>query len=881
MASISSTSSATSSSSIYGNRNVITGLASGLDTESMIENAISAYKTKISGLQQQRTKTEWKQESYRSIIEKMASFSDKYTSYQSSNNLMSTSFFNQAVATVTKGENASKVSATGRTSSNVSIDAVRQLASAARYTISGSALQKLDSGDKASAMAGALNLDDMSVSAFSGSMNLKYGGSTLSLSFKESQVFKDAQEMADEINKQLSEQTISFTGGGSAKASERVEAKVNGDGTIGFVEKGGAKNGVYISAASKSIQDALGLKPGEGVKSFDASADKLSKKVENVADYFAESPLTMSLDGVSKSVKMPTTEEILEKLGDNSALKDKIRNGETLNIDERNARDQAYIDALQKNIDDAFGEGKIKVSDNMEDNYDHHGLQLKFEAQKEGSSFQIKSDKGDFMDFGDNGLTSYLDTSKSLKDLGVLDGMEAIKKVKLDEDGKEMKDESGNLIYEKDEAGNDVYVTDKDGKKLYSFQINGVEIGQFNEDTTIGSLMNKINGNKDAGVNVSYSKITNEFTFTAKETGVAGKIDFGDGLADKLFGPGEKIKDEDGNETDAYVSGATFSAGQDAVFTATINGKQIEMTRSTNAVDFDGMTVTLKGEFGLAQNEDGEYLDKDGKVTADKMQAALDPKSESVTFETSADADKIVDAIKSMVDDYNAMVTEIKNAYSTLPIKKTGTRSSYYEPLTDEDKDSMSESAVEAWEEKAKTGILFGDNDLRSLYSRLTKAVSMTGQNASDLAAAGISTNYSSGLTTLSLNEKKLRETLATDPDRVMEIFTKSKENGAESDGIMAAIKEPLDLYGKVSGVNLSTGTKGVLVNKAGSPLAASTMYTNTIQKELDRIDEQISKWQDKMSDQVDYYTTQFSRLEQLIAQMNSQSSAIAGMMGQ
>ena len=141
--------------------------------------------------------------------------------------------------------------------------------------------------------------------------------------------------------------------------------------------------------------------------------------------------------------------------------------------------------------------------------------------------------------------------------------------------------------------------------------------------------------------------------------------------------------------------------------------------------------------------------------------------------------------------------------------------------------------------------------------------------------------HYTNGLTTLALNETKLRETLSTDPDRVMEIFTKSKENGAESDGIMAAIKEPLDLYGKVSGVNLSTGTKGVLVNKAGSPLAPSTMYTNTIQKELDRIDEQISKWQDKMSDQVDYYTTQFSRLEQLIAQMNSQSSAIAGMMGQ
>ena len=94
-----------SSRSIYGNRNVITGLASGMDTESMIENAISAYKNKISALSQKRTKTEWKQDAYRSMISKMSSFLSKYTSYRSANNLMSTSFFDQAVKTVSKGAN--------------------------------------------------------------------------------------------------------------------------------------------------------------------------------------------------------------------------------------------------------------------------------------------------------------------------------------------------------------------------------------------------------------------------------------------------------------------------------------------------------------------------------------------------------------------------------------------------------------------------------------------------------------------------------------------------------------------------------------------------------------------------------------------------------
>ena len=103
MASISGTSSS-SANSIYGTRNVISGLASGMDTESMIENAISGYKTKISGLNQQLTKLGWQQEAYRDIIGKMASFSSKYTSYTSSTNLMSSTFFNQAVRAVANGE---------------------------------------------------------------------------------------------------------------------------------------------------------------------------------------------------------------------------------------------------------------------------------------------------------------------------------------------------------------------------------------------------------------------------------------------------------------------------------------------------------------------------------------------------------------------------------------------------------------------------------------------------------------------------------------------------------------------------------------------------------------------------------------------------------
>ena len=109
---------------------------------------------------------------------------------------------------------------------------------------------------------------------------------------------------------------------------------------------------------------------------------------------------------------------------------------------------------------------------------------------------------------------------------------------------------------------------------------------------------------------------------------------------------------------------------------------------------------------------------------------------------------------------------------------------------------------------------------------------------------------------------------------RLTRIFSKSTESGASSNGLMQALKTPLDLYGKTK------GGKGILVEKAGSPLASSTLYSNTIQKQLDALDEQIQKWQDKMSDQIDRYTAKFSALEQLVSEMNSQSSYFAGLMG-
>jgi len=90
----------------------------------------------------------------------------------------------------------------------------------------------------------------------------------------------------------------------------------------------------------------------------------------------------------------------------------------------------------------------------------------------------------------------------------------------------------------------------------------------------------------------------------------------------------------------------------------------------------------------------------------------------------------------------------------------------------------------------------------------------------------------------------------------------------------MVKLKDTMDLYTK------TTGTKGLLIELAGSPKSALSLLNNTYQSKLDKMDETISRWQDKLSDKIDYYNRQFTRLEQMISQMNSQSSSLMGLMG-
>lgn len=822
MASVSGVSSS-NTSSIYGSRNVLSGLATGLDTESMIENAVSGFQTKIASLQKRQTSLTWKQEAMRGVSTPMIQFAQKYTSYSSSTNLLSASFFNKAVTTAANGKYADKISATGKSSSNVRILNVTKLATRATYNVSAAAMGLGGSTADEAAAVGTedLKLDaTMSLSRVSGTLSLKYGANrTIDISFDEVEDLytaedgkSAAQAFVDGINKKLAGTKVSNSSGEYVAASTMVEAKLDDNGDVVFSDKAEAGNSVTVAGATGKLKDNLGIdassassKAGTIVLADDfAFVDESAHRGE----YLAGKSLKITLDGKTKTVELPgyegsdTAESYAAKLND----------------------------ALQKSFGSSIG---AELADGK----------LKFTAQR-GSTLSVTADSavGKALGLGGATATSYLDTGRTLgsllgvestdsgETLGGMTGtaLKAEGKITYNKTSNTWTDSKGNLV---DKDGNRL---GEDGKQLYgyTFEMNGEKL-TFTRDTAMESVLTAINSNTAMGVNATFSKITNSIQFTSRETGEANGItinekteDGADNLAAKLFGTVNK-------------------KGTDAKLRMEINGEAYDVTRADNTFDVDGMSITLKGTFEAESTDD------------------------AVSFTTTSDADKIVDAINSMVKDLNDILKNVHDSYSTLPNYKSD--NSRYEPLSDSDKDDMSDSAIEKYEEKAKQGILFGDSDLSSLYSKLVSAISPGGTASATLSKLGITTSYSDGVTSVTVDEEALRSALSNDPDSVRDAFVSTTGVG----GLMTNVSKVVSDYAATTGA-----TKGILVEKAGSTYSALSLLNNTLQDQIDNYDEQISKWQDKLSDKIDYYTQMFTRLETLTNQMNSQSSMLSGLMG-
>lgn len=374
-----------------------------------------------------------------------------------------------------------------------------------------------------------------------------------------------------------------------------------------------------------------------------------------------------------------------------------------------------------------------------------------------------------------------------------------------------------------------------------TMDINGAKI-EITADDTINSIMDKINKNADAGVKISYLQNSGKFTIASTVEGASGKLGL-DETAKKLFGV-----------TDADIEAGK---GQDAIVTVQYAGssEQINLVRSSNTFTQDGLNITVKGEFGVYENKAGVSA-ADDKID---IKANAEAGNE-ITFESKANVDSLLTNIKDMVNAYNEIVDLVNSLVSTKPDRD-------YAPLTDDQKEEMSEEQIEKWEKKAKEGILFGDDLLRNLSSDLRFVAG--GSLMNQLEAIGISevTGYQSN-GKLTIDENKLKNALESEPDKVARLFTDTKT------GLMTNMKKVTDSYAK------TWGTKGSLIARAGSEAAAMSLTDNELYTSMKDIDDIIKQLQTRLKSEQDRYIAQFTRLETVIAQMNSQSSYLSSMSG-
>lgn len=390
--------------------------------------------------------------------------------------------------------------------------------------------------------------------------------------------------------------------------------------------------------------------------------------------------------------------------------------------------------------------------------------------------------------------------------------------------------------------------TTLDNVETYKFEINGEQF-EIAKNESLASVINKINNSK-AGVKITYSQLTDTFTMTATESGAGADIEFSDvtgNLMASLFGGGKKTE------------------GTDAVVKLSVNGSTdpadlIEVRRSTNNISFDGVSITLNG---MAEGNE----------------------EEKITVSLSRDVDALAETIKSFINDYNSLLSQITT-------KLTEEYDRNYLPLTEDQKKDMSEKEIELWTQKAKTGLLRNDtyltsiaNQLKSIFYSPVSSLASEKDSIGMLAEIGISTTVWSDKGKLTIDEKKLKEALSSNPDKVISLFTQkstvtySQYASQEQQTKRFNQSGVLDRLSDMLKNNLSkVGKKGALITLVGSPadlFKGETLYSKRIQELKERID----KLNDKLIDEEDRYWRQFTAMEKALANLNSQSSWLAGML--
>jgi flagellar capping protein FliD len=240
----------------------------------------------------------------------------------------------------------------------------------------------------------------------------------------------------------------------------------------------------------------------------------------------------------------------------------------------------------------------------------------------------------------------------------------------------------------------------------------------------------------------------------------------------------------------------------------------------------------------------------------------LSTNANPTTLNAKNSVSQVMDTISKFVEDYNKLIDKVYN----LTTEKSEYRE--YSPLTDAQKKDMSESEVELWEKKAKTGLVRSDTNLVSLVTELRQSLFAQIDSSINLKDIGISSGAYSDRGKLSIDTTKLSDALENRMDEVQALFT-NKDNG-----LATKFKTILN-----KNVQTSIGNPGRLVLVAGIA-NTSTDVKNSLNDRIKTIESTITNLQRMYDSQKERYWKQFSNLETAMSKLNSQSSWLTQQLG-
>ncbi|NLL03536.1 MAG: flagellar filament capping protein FliD [Clostridiales bacterium] len=887
-------------------RKGVSGLMSGLDTDDLVQQLTMGTRTKISKQLQNRQILSWKQQAYQGIVSQMNSFYNKYFQFSSSaSSILSEKFFNASTIT----SSSPYISATGDTKSieNVVVKDIQELATKAGFTSSHKVSnQELVSGTVYESW------NDNTIAGTS--MTIGYGGKNYALSISSDFYLDSTDSDANNITKVIDELNAQLDKKPELKG--KLEFGLDGDGAIKLSQIGDEPtDDLKIVSGSNNLLTSLGLyktQDENGVSEI-TGAYKLEAKSLFESNRFASGKIQLNIDGAKNDSYLALksdfrfSAEAMEKdAGGNFTVGAKALQKQELQeaYDAAISSNSAFKDKISVSINDdlemtitSLGEnGTVKVTGGDEKLLEGIGLSVAPEEQEATASvtgaidvakvFEAKEMQigevlsGTTLTVNLNGVAKKISFNESEKDqFSTVEGLKDYMQNQIDKqygqgkvvvsqtDGKlsftttnssyvftvqsssagKILGENGALKMISGESNRLEYVktldqikdtlatplvADDDGK--YRLNVNGKAF-EFTGDTMLGDVISTINRDTEVGVTISYSSVTDQFSVMAKETGAHGRVDIEDvgngNLAQALFG----TKGDTGN-------GYEIKQGTDFAALMSFDGGSTFTTvnRSSNSFEIDGVTFNVTGK--------AEGLEE-----------------ENITFKANNNVDSVVDKIKEFVKEYNNIIDQIQGKVSEKLYGLENNSKEKFLPLTDEQREKMSDKEIEKWEEKAQIGLLRNDSTLNSILSSMRGAMSAGTDEGDYLFQIGITTGEWKQGGKLVIDEEKLRKAVSEDPQKINRLFT--SDSGVATK-LQNVFKDAV--VGSEKGV-------GSLVSLAGKDTVGS-QGTSMISKRISEIDKAVTTLKDRLKSEETRWFNKFSALETLLARMNSQSEYLASL---